>query len=145
MAHSDLRGPSDPQGATDCNQLPSKTRNKNQTLQASGNQAKLDTLTREASGDCARSQKPLALSFLVWELSVTYDHSCDTALQCKVTHGQGVGLVCARLCAGAMHTEAECVLHSPGPFHACLAPPQVSWVGKRVKLASSSSWKLKAL
>lgn len=97
MTQSDLRGPSDQQGwATDYNQLPCKTRSKNQTLQASENQARLDTLTREASGDCARSQKPLALSLMVWELSATYDHSCEAALQCKVT-GCGLGL-CQTLC-----------------------------------------------
>lgn len=66
------------------------------------------------------------LSLVVWELSVTYDHSCDAALQCKVTQRQDVGLVCVRLCAEAVHTEveySECELHSPEPFHACLAPP----------------------
>lgn len=85
------------------------------------------------SGDWARSQEPLALSLAVWELSVAYDHGCDAALQSVPDSGLGP-------CTG--DGASEWVPHSPGPFHACLAPPYVSWVGKRVKLASRSTWKL---
>lgn len=49
-----------------------------------------------------------------------------------MTHGQGVGLVCARLWAEARHTSAEPSLTAQGH-------PWMSWAGKWVKLAFRSA------
>lgn len=117
-----MRGPPDSQGAADYNQPPPKTRSRNQTLQASENQARLDTLTREASGDWARGS---ALPLAAWELSVTYDHSCDAALEMQGDTWTGCGLgLCQTLCRGHAHRGGLRVGPSqPGAIHACLTPP----------------------